>query len=71
MVTKRKADHRNNGHQVRELSEEEAREIFDRITQREMGMSGEEFLKRWHAGKYRDNGELGLTHVVMLLPLVE
>ena len=34
------------------LSEEEAREEFDREARRIVGVSGEEFIRRLHAGEY-------------------
>ncbi len=37
-----------------ELTEEEAREFFDRNTRHRLGISGEEFLRRWDAGEYDD-----------------
>ena len=40
--------------QVDELSTQEAAEAFDVICQRELGMSGAEFLRRWDEGQYRD-----------------
>jgi hypothetical protein len=32
--------------------EDEARELFDQTARRELGISGEEFLRRWDAGEY-------------------
>ena len=37
---------------VRWLTEEEARARFDEEARRVMGMSGEEFLRRWAAGEF-------------------
>lgn len=34
------------------VSVEEGRRIFDRRAQMELGISGEEFLRRWDAGEY-------------------
>ena len=52
---------------------EEAREIFDEQARRLMGMSGEEFLRRWDAGEYRDiadtPGNLHIMRLAMLIPL--
>jgi hypothetical protein len=56
------------------LSEEEARQEFDELARTLMGMSGEEFLRRWDSGEYREIGDLpGHRHIVLLagfLPLV-
>jgi hypothetical protein len=40
--------------QIRELNDEEARELFDRSARHHLGISGEEFLRRWDAGEYDD-----------------
>lgn len=59
--------------QAEELTERDAAELFDRICQREMGVSGAEFLRRWDAGDFAGvdvDAVPGLTDVVMALPLV-
>ena len=33
------------------LTNEEFREIFDAEAQRQLGISGDEFVRRWHAGE--------------------
>lgn len=47
----------------------EAREVFDYQARRLMGMSGEEFLRRWDAGEFRElfdkPGHEKLTSLVM------
>jgi DNA-directed RNA polymerase specialized sigma subunit len=40
--------------QIHELSKEEGREMFDRAVRRKLGISGEEFMRRWDAGYYDD-----------------
>jgi len=55
------------------LSEAASAEAFDRMAQREMGISGEEFLRRWDAGEWADmdpDEVPGLVDVSMALPLV-
>jgi hypothetical protein len=37
---------------IKFVTPEEAREIFDRRARMELGISGEEFLRRWDAGEY-------------------
>ena len=39
---------------VRELTKEEAWELFDQQTQAWLGISGEEFIRRYHAGEFTD-----------------
>jgi len=59
--------------QVKELSEQEAQDLFDRICRRELGISAVEFLSRWDAGDY-DATDVdsvpGLADVTMALPLI-
>lgn len=42
------------GNQIYELSQEEGRELFDRAAWHHLGISGEEFMRRWDAGYYDD-----------------
>lgn len=39
---------------IKELSSEEAHELFDRMAQFNLDISGDEFLRRWDAGEYQD-----------------
>lgn len=43
--------------EVREVSLVEGRAIFDRACRRQLGISGEEFLRRWDAGEYAEPEE--------------
>jgi hypothetical protein len=36
------------------LPPDECRALFDREAQRLLGISGEEFVRRWDAGEYKD-----------------
>ena len=55
------------------ISAAEAHEIFDYQARRLMGMSGEEFLRRWDEGEFRDlfdkRGHENLTSLVMKMGL--
>jgi hypothetical protein len=59
---------------IRFLDDEESRQYFDRQARRLMNMSGDEFLRRYDAGKFE--AELDgprhrqLAKLVMLLPFV-
>ena len=57
---------------VRWLTDEEARAIFDAEARRVMGMSGEEFLRRYDAGEFDDVPDdwehMDFTALVMLIP---
>jgi hypothetical protein len=56
---------------VQFISAAEAREIFDYRARQAMGMSGEEFLRRWDAGEFRElfdkRGHEELTSLVMMM----
>ena len=57
---------------VEPYSPEEAREIFDETAMRLLGISGEEFLKRYDRGDYhgQEYEDLNVTSMEMILPLV-
>ena len=55
-----------------ETTPEEGRAIFDQEARRQLGISGEEFLRRWYAGAYAsDPDQPDVMDLVMLLPLVQ
>jgi hypothetical protein len=61
--------------QIRELTDEEARDLFDRNARYYLGISGEEFLRRWDAGFYDDPDDRSkhgpeVMEVAMLIRLV-
>lgn len=51
------------------LTNEEFREIFDCEAQRRLGISGDEFVRRWRAGEYPD-WDPELASLVMMLPFL-
>jgi hypothetical protein len=53
---------------VRELSEAEGWEFLDQSARYHLGISGEEFVRRWQAGEYPDPDGTPAMHVVMALP---
>lgn len=57
---------------AKEISEEEGEKIFDETARRKLGISGEEFLRRWDAGKYSNLADENprAQEVAMLIPLV-
>ncbi|MEX2238057.1 MAG: hypothetical protein WEB00_11030 [Dehalococcoidia bacterium] len=56
---------------VEYVTDEEAREIFEEIAQRELGISGEEFLRRYDAGEYDTKVEnVAAMNVAINIPLV-
>jgi len=53
-----------------ELSEEEGRALFERQARKYMGMSGDEFLRKWDAGEIDGPDRSEVLTVVFLIPLV-
>jgi hypothetical protein len=60
--------------EVRWLSDAEACAEFDGQARKWLGMSGDEFLRRWDEGEYRDTFDdeehWGVLAVASLMPLV-
>jgi hypothetical protein len=52
------------------LSDEEARALFDRQARKYLGMSGEEFLRKWDAGEFDDPDQTNIVRVVLMIPLM-
>lgn len=53
------------------FTDEEAATLFEAIAQRNLGISGDEFCKRWFSGYYADDPDRPeIMDVVMSLPLV-
>lgn len=54
---------------IRELTDEQSWQLFDRAARHHLNLSGKEFLERWESGYYGDpDAEPGVMSVVMLLP---
>ena len=57
--------------EIREVSPEEAWEIFDQAAQYYLKMSGRDFLDRWDSGQFGDpDDQPDIMPVVALLPIV-
>jgi hypothetical protein len=53
------------------FTDEEAAALFEKIAQRYLGISGEEFIRRWDSGYYGPDADRpGVMDVAMSLPLV-
>jgi hypothetical protein len=55
---------------IRFLDDDEARELFDRQARRLLGISGDEFLRRYDAGEYtatQDDRELDAVMTLRML----
>ena len=55
---------------VEDLSDDEACTLFDRQARKFLGISGEEFLRRYDAGEFRECGSLNVSRLLILMPLV-
>lgn len=55
---------------VHQLTQEEELQIFDNVARYYLGISAEEFLRRWDAGEFRDDDRSEVVSVWMLSPLV-
>ncbi len=64
MATKITTDHS----EVREATPEEGRKILDDKARTLLGISGEEFLRRWDAGEYLEAVDPNVNAVSILIP---
>jgi hypothetical protein len=51
-----------------ELTREEGQDLFDRRATKLLGISGEEFLRRWDAGEYMDSDDPRVSSLGVLIP---
>lgn len=59
-------------YELKAFTREEARQLFDEIARFHLGISGDEFRKRWHRGDYDDDPDtFDVMSVAFALPLVE
>ena len=56
--------------EVRELTREEGRALFDRTAREFLGISGDEFLRRWDAGEIKNPDTPEVMPVFMSMPFV-
>ncbi len=65
---------RTEDNEIREISKEEGREMLDAQTRKYLGISADEFIKRWDSGHYGDpddrtkNGP-EIMYIASLLPI--
>jgi hypothetical protein len=45
--------------------------LFDQEAQRYLGISGEEFIRKWKVGDYANDDRSAVIRVAMLLPFAE
>lgn len=59
-------------YELKKFTREEAHALFEEIAQMHLGISGDEFRKRWHRGDYDDDPDwFEVMEVAFALPLVE
>lgn len=55
------------------VTPEQGRRLFDEAVRREMGISGEEFIRRWEAGEYweiaDEEGRRHIGYLIGMMPL--
>ncbi len=56
---------------VQELTQEEGRSLFQKQCQRYLGMSAEDFMRKWEADEFADSDRPEVMRVAMLLPLFD
>ncbi|HZT29658.1 MAG TPA: hypothetical protein VFA33_07245 [Bryobacteraceae bacterium] len=59
---------------IHELTDAEARTIFENAARHYLHMSGDEFLRAWKEGRFSENGacaDPNVAYVSMLIPLAE
>lgn len=62
---------RNGGAGGKIVGPEEGREQFDAAVRRKMGISGDEFIRRWDAGEYDEIADTeGHQHIMDLAGLI-
>jgi hypothetical protein len=58
----------DHGVEIREMTEQQWFVLFDQAARRYLGISGEEFIRRWDAGEFASDERWEVAHVSMLLP---
>lgn len=59
---------KNRSRRFQDLSTQSAKELFDRQARKYLGMSGEEFRRRYQARTLSDYDESDVMRVAMLMP---
>ncbi len=59
----------HDGVETHELTPEEARAIFEKVANEYLGISGQEFIRRWDAGEFDGDERYEVQRVSFLLPL--
>jgi hypothetical protein len=70
-MVKRARSVRSTQNGVRYITRAEGKRILDRQARKQLGMSAEEFVKKYRAGELGDYDHFAVTRVSMLIPLGE
>jgi hypothetical protein len=54
--------------EVREATAAEGRELFDSRARELLGISGQEFLRRWDDGEYQESTDPDVSTLAVLMP---
>ena len=56
---------------IREVSPEEGWELLDRQARKRLGMSGEEFVRKWEADEFEDSDQSDILLIAFMIPLTK
>jgi hypothetical protein len=70
-VVARSPDPASEDDSIETMTREEGLRLLDRQARKFLGMSGEEFVRRYQAGEIEDPHRLEVLRVAILLPLIE
>jgi len=56
---------------IKYITRAEGKKILDRQARKQLGMSGEEFVRKYRAGELGDYDHFAVTRVSLLIPLGE
>jgi hypothetical protein len=51
-----------------ELTREQGQDLFDRRARKLLGISGDEFLRRWDSGDFMDSDDPKVSSLAVLIP---
>lgn len=71
MATSLRSIRKSEVQEIEYVSRREAAQLLDRQARKYLGMSGDEFVRRYRAGDIDDPDRSDVIRVAMLIPLVE
>ena len=70
-IAARSADATPEDDSIETMTREEGMQLLDHQARKYLGMSGEEFVRRYREGRFEDRHELNVARISMLLPLAD